>query len=112
MFIFRRPRVPSRRAVRIALAALLAASLLTAVSAGLRHRIAHAWKESVRDVAPGHSCLAYDAATLAERLPAAPLLLPQRQLPPCPLAHAEPTAPGRPAAPSYLPRGPPAIALP
>lgn len=112
MPIFRRTRVTSRRAIHVALAALLAAALLTAVSAGLQHRIAHAWKKNVRDVAHAHSCLAYDAATLAERLPATPVLLPQAQAPARPLAHAEGASPGRPAAPPYLPRGPPAIALP
>ncbi|WP_426342124.1 hypothetical protein ACN9MZ_10730 [Pseudoduganella sp. S-14] len=109
---FRRTRVPARRAIHIALAALLAAALLTAVSAGLHHRIAHASQEAGRDVAPTHSCLAYDAATLAERLPATPLLLPQAQAPARPLAYAERASPGRRAAPPYLPRGPPANALP
>ncbi|MGW8391350.1 hypothetical protein [Pseudoduganella sp. HUAS MS19] len=112
MPIFRRIRVPSRRAVQIALTALLAAALLVAVSAGLRHRIAHTWKEAVRDVAPAHSCLAYDAATLAERLPAAPHLLPLPQEPARAPALAAPPSPGRPSAPPYLPRGPPAPALP
>ncbi|MYN05306.1 hypothetical protein GTP41_24725 [Pseudoduganella sp. DS3] len=104
----RRTGVPSRPATRFALVALLATALLMAVAAGLRHRIVHAWP----DAALAHACLAYDAATLAERLPAAaPLLAPAASLPrpqPC----AAPVSHARPAAPPYLPRGPPVLALP
>ena len=107
-----RTRAPSRRAIRIALTALLAAALLMAVSAGLRHRIAHAWKETVRDAAAAHSCLSYDAAALAQRLPATPLPLPQPQVPARPQAYAQPASQASPAAPPYLSRGPPATALP
>ena len=104
----RRTGVPSRPATRFALVALLATALLLAVAAGLRHRIVHAWP----DAALAHACLAYDAATLAERLPAAaPLLAPAAALPrPQPLAL--PLSRARPAAPPYLPRGPPSLALP
>jgi hypothetical protein len=94
------------------LTALLAAALLLAVAAGLRHRIAHAWPDSARDGAAAHHCQAYDAATLAERLPAAPLAAPPSPPRARPQRDSAPAAPGRPASPPYLPRGPPPLALP
>lgn len=104
----RRTGVPSRPAIRFALVALLAAALLMAVAAGLRHRIVHAGP----DAAPAHACLAYDAATLAERLPAAPPLLARAPALPQPQAGAVPLSRACPARPPYFPRGPPACALP
>ncbi len=112
MHMTRRTGVPSRPAARTALIALLSMALLLAIAAGLRHRIFHAWPEAARDTAPAHSCLAYDAATLAERLPAAAMVLAA----PPPLARPLPCAkvlpPGRRSTIASLPRGPPALALP
>lgn len=108
----RRTGVPSRPVARAALFALLAAALLLAIAAGLRHRINHAWPNALRDAAPAHSCLAYDAATLAERLPTAAIL----PLPPAPPARAQavatPASRTCPAPAHHLARGPPLFALP
>lgn len=103
----RRTGVLSRPATRCALLALLATALLLAVAAGLRHRIVHA----TPDAALAHACLAYDAATLAEQLPVAPLLLATAAALPRPRPCAAPLSRARPAAPPYLPRGPPSLAL-
>ena len=64
---------PARIAgARRLLALLLAAALLFAVQLGLRHRIVHgpnqAGQTSAASDAAPHSCAAFDAATLAERL--------------------------------------------
>ncbi|MCE3263546.1 MAG: hypothetical protein K0R43_2625 [Pseudoduganella sp.] len=109
-------RVPSRPLAHAALIALLATALLLAMAAGLRHRITHAWPATADaaapDPAPAHSCLAYDAATLAEPLPAA------LRAPPRPAAQARACACPAPlsralSAPAHCrARGPPAAALP
>jgi hypothetical protein len=108
----RRTGVPSRPAARAALIALLATALLLAVAAGLRHRIFHAWPEAARDAAPAHSCLAYDAATLAEHLPAAALALAPAPALARPQASAAQLPRGHSTAIARLPRGPPVFALP
>lgn len=108
----RRTGVPSRPAARAALIALLATALLLAVAAGLRHRIFHAWPEAARDAAPAHSCQAYDAATLAERLPASAPVLVSPPAPARPLYAASPLPRGYRTAIARLPRGPPPLALP
>ncbi|WP_090443321.1 hypothetical protein [Duganella sp. CF458] len=108
----RRTGVPSRPAARTALIAMLTMALLLAAAAGLRHRILHAWPDAARDAAPAHTCLAYDAATLAERLPAVASAL----APATPLVRPQPCAMalplGRRIAIARLPRGPPKPALP
>lgn len=121
MHTTRRTCVPSRPAARAALIALLAMAMLLATAAGLRHRISHARPATAGQAADdaagnspaaAHSCLAYDAATLAERLPAAapmrvPAATPARPRPSsAPLPHAHRKAIAR------LARGPPLLALP
>lgn len=108
----RRTGVPSRPAARAALTALLAAALLLAMAAGLRHRIFHAWPEAARDAAPAHSCLAYDAAALAAPLPASALALAPAPGLAWPAPHATPLPRGHRTAIARLPRGPPTFALP
>jgi hypothetical protein len=112
MQMTRRTGVPSRPAARVALIALLAIALLLAMAAGLRHRILHAWPDTARDAVPAHSCQAYDAATLAERLPAATLAF----APAPALARPQPLVAqlprGHSAAIARLPRGPPVFILP
>ncbi|SFV11711.1 hypothetical protein [Pseudoduganella namucuonensis] len=66
------PRTQRARAV---LATALAAALLFASGLGLLHRIAHGWNGEPANAAKAakavtHSCAAFDAATLADRLPA------------------------------------------
>ncbi len=82
---------------RVLTVALLGVAMLLATTAGWQHRIAHARGKPADPVgaAHAHSCAAFDAATLADGLPATPPLPPG-------------VAPHAPARPALVPASAPA----
>ncbi|MGB9990020.1 hypothetical protein [Pseudoduganella rhizocola] len=104
--------MPSPTRLRALHAGLLACALLFASHIGWQHRIAHQPGHPFAAAKYAHSCAAFDAATLADQLPAAPRLCHARPERLRPGVFLLPLSWFAPFTRRYSPRAPPAARRP